>query len=179
MNDYSKLKALALEVLEIQKTEDRPIGDAWSAFEAAAEPAVVLGLIDELDVFRAVAAQPSSLSAMPSPDYDGLKRQFFALRNYALCKDKLAGYYSREFEGLRSVDRSQSAAEIDAERSINEQLTNDLLGAEAVIEALRKDAERYRWLRQDDVEQYEISTKFSEEKMDSAIDAAMSKQAQS
>jgi hypothetical protein len=44
-------------------------------------------------------------------------------------------------------------------------------------EALRKDAERYRWLRQDDVVQYEISTKCSEEKMDAAIDAAMSKEA--
>lgn len=44
-------------------------------------------------------------------------------------------------------------------------------------EALRKDAERYRWLRQDDVEQCRISTRFNEEHMDAAIDAAMAKEA--
>lgn len=42
-----------------------------------------------------------------------------------------------------------------------------------------KDAERYRWLRQDDVEQYQIGTKCSEEKMDAAIDAAMAKEVES
>jgi hypothetical protein len=54
MSDYSELKRLALDVIEIQKTEDRPIGDAWSAFEAAAEPAVVLGLIAEVERLREV-----------------------------------------------------------------------------------------------------------------------------
>lgn len=42
-----------------------------------------------------------------------------------------------------------------------------------------KDAERYRWLRQDDVEQYQIGAKCSEEKMDAAIDAAMAKEVES
>jgi len=96
----------------------------------------VLALIAENEEFKAVAAQPASLNASPSVEYEGLKRQFFALRNYALCKDKLAGYYSRELENMRQVDRSLSAGEIDAERNINEQLTNDLLSAEAVIEKL-------------------------------------------
>lgn len=103
---------------------------------------VVQGLKAENEEFKAVAAQPGSLNASPAAEYEALKRQFFALRNYALCKDKLSGYYSRELEKLRGVDRSQSAGEIDAERDINEQLTNDLLAAEAKIEALRKDAER-------------------------------------
>lgn len=43
-------------------------------------------------------------------------------------------------------------------------------------EALRKDTDRYRWLRQDDVEQCRISRQFSEDRMDAEIDAAISKE---
>lgn len=140
----------------------------------AANPAAVLALIAENEEYKAVAEQPASLNAVPATEYAVLKRQFFALRNYALCKDKLSGYYSRELEKLRGVDRSQSAGEIDAERDINEQLTNDLLtveterdhlkaevaglktgyeayeqvnaGLKAEVEGLRKDSESYRLL---------------------------------
>lgn len=112
-------------------------------------PEVVLALFEENEQFKTIAEQPASLNASPAAEYEGLKRQFFALRNYALCKDKLAGYYSRELESMQRVDRSLSAGEIDAERNINEQLTNDLLCAEALIETLRKDAERYRWTSTD------------------------------
>jgi hypothetical protein len=163
MTDIQKLKALA-EALprkswetahanqggrgwEVKSGIDQIAADlteARAAFIAAANPAAVLELIEEIELFRAMAAQPGSLNAMPSSDYDGLKRQFFALRNYALCKDKLAGYYSRELESLRSVDRSQSADEIDAERSINQQLTNDLLQVEGERDQLKAENEALR-----------------------------------
>lgn len=103
----------------------------------AANPAAVLALIAENEEYKAVAEQPASLNAVPATEYAVLKRQFFALRNYALCKDKLSGYYSRELEKLRGVDRSQSAGEIDAERDINEQLTNDLLTVETERDHLK------------------------------------------
>ena len=220
MNDIQKLKALAEAATVGDKPASMPIVEligAMDSFRAAANPVAVLELIEEIEVFGAVAAQPGSLNAMPSSDYDGLKRQFFALRNYALCKDKLAGYYSRELESLCSVDRSQSADEIDAERSINEQLTNDLLQVEgerdqlkaeneslrqqlaipsdvlADCEALRLDAERYRWLREQEALEGGIAilpvglwvkpamvctTPFNSGEMtDSVVDAAMSKEA--
>lgn len=111
-------------------------------FIATANPAAIKALIAENDEYKAVAEQPASLNASPAAEYEGLKRQFFALRNYALCKDKLSGYYSRELERLRGVDRSQSAGEIDAERDINEQLTNDLLAVEAERDQLKAENDR-------------------------------------
>lgn len=44
------------------------------------------------------------------------------------------------------------------------------------LEAMSLAADRYQWLRKDDVAQCQISTKCSEEKMDAAIDAAMGKE---
>ncbi|SDT52330.1 ead/Ea22-like family protein [Pseudomonas prosekii] len=232
MSDYSKLKALAeaatpgkwdyeqdclffyvdgytkhlMELCEggdvdgIQQIEN-------AKFIAAANPAAVLALIAESEEYKAVAEQPASLNAVPATEYAVLKRQFFALRNYALCKDKLSGYYSRELEKMRGVDRSQSAVEIDAERDINEQLTNDLLSVETErddlkaeiaglktgyeayeaqnavlrgeVEALRKDAERYRWIRVKQTFIWLIQDWFPKENsltdVDAEIDTAMGK----
>lgn len=138
MTDNTDLKRLAQRVIDIEALDGgEPIGEAWSEFEAAATPAAVLALIAENEEYKAVAEQPASLNAVPATEYAVLKRQFFALRNYALCKDKLSGYYSRELEKLRGVDRSQSAGEIDAERDINEQLTNDLLTVETERDHLK------------------------------------------
>ncbi|MBJ2292648.1 hypothetical protein JFT44_22275 [Pseudomonas sp. MF5691] len=149
MNDRTELKRLAKAAnavtgdvsvdiaISSERGPNQPEIDAVTAFVGAATPAAVLALIAENDEYKAVAEQPASLNASPAAEYEGLKRQFFALRNYALCKDKLSGYYSRELERLRGVDRSQSAGEIDAERDINEQLTNDLLAVEAERDQLK------------------------------------------
>lgn len=155
-------------------------------FIAAVNPAAVLGMIAEIDEMKAVFEQPESLKAIPAAEYETLKRQFFALRTFALCKDKLASYYSRELEKLRGVDRSQASGEIDAERSINEQLTNDLLAVEdqrdqlkAENESLRKDAGRYQWLRDKQTFIWMIQDWFPGKSeftdVDAEIDAAMSK----
>lgn len=71
-------------------------------------------------------------------------------------------------ENMRSLKKKPGWFDPLADR-----LWQEIEMLKAENEALRKDAERYRWLRQDDVEQYQISTKCSEEKMDAAIDAAM------
>lgn len=126
-------------VLEVNTAQYDALEDAGrlARYYAAANPSAVLALIAENEEYKAVAEQPASLNAVPATEYAVLKRQFFALRNYALCKDKLSGYYSRELEKLRGVDRSQSAGEIDAERDINEQLTNDLLTVETERDHLK------------------------------------------
>ena len=145
MTDNTDLKRLAQRVIDIEALDGgEPIGEAWGEFEAAATPAAVLALIAENEEYKAVAEQPASLNAVPATEYAVLKRQFFALRNYALCKDKLSGYYSRELEKLRGVDRSQSAGEIDAERDINEQLTNDLLTVETERDHLKAEVAGFK-----------------------------------
>lgn len=95
---------------------------------------------------------------------DQLKADNDRLRNLAQTEIDNAAERAKEVMGARMTLHT-----LEQERNT--------LKAEG--EALRKDAERYRWLRQDDVEQYQISTKCSEHKMDVAIDAAMSKGKQS
>ena len=169
MTDYTELKRLA-EIMvrdvngDLSDAEARNFHQHLSDYEAATTPEKILALIAENDEYKAVAEQPESLNASPAAEYEGLKRQFFALRNYALCKDKLSGYYSRELERLRGVDRSQSAGEIDAERDINEQLTNDLLAVEAERDQLKAENETLR----KDAERLQSATDFVQKLCDSA-----------
>jgi hypothetical protein len=68
--DKSALKALAQHVIDLELTEDQPIGDAWNEFEAAANPAAVLALLAEID--RLAGARPDA-SPRP-PEGEGLPR---------------------------------------------------------------------------------------------------------
>lgn len=122
----------------------------------------------------------------PHETYEGLHRQFMALRTLAASLEKQVGLLRRELK-----DQTQAQADLEAERATNAQLTEALLAAEAERdqlkaenEALRKDAERWRFVRDP------LSTKspfaiWGERKTlflgrlaDSAIDAAMSKEVQ-
>lgn len=95
------------------------------------------------------------------------------------------------------ASREASAAEIDQLKAKNEALVDRLenvcrvAGIEQVtlltgIEAMRKNSERYRWLRDssESIHQFYLSTpiwftgvKFSKENVDSTIDAALAKEA--
>ena len=81
------------------------------------------------------------------------------------------------------VDEWRGLAERRAQRII--ELAQAANAARDEAEALRKDAERYRWLRDnsESIHQFYLSTpiwftgvKFSKENVDSTIDAAMSKE---
>lgn len=84
----------------------------------------------EIERLRAIFARPHNLKAKAADDYETLKKQFNALKTYAACQEKMRDHYRDAAEKLSKLDRSQSADEINAERSVNEQLTNDLLRAE-------------------------------------------------
>lgn len=118
-------------------------------------------------------------TAKPSETYEGLRRQFMALRTLAASTEQIASGLRRELK-----DQTQSLADLAAERATNEQLTATLLATEAERdrlkaenEALRKDAERYRWLRKPWQEQRQVKAWTSLEVMDENIDAAMAKEA--
>lgn len=113
-------------------------------FIAAANPAAVLALIAENERLSAIFARPQNMNAKPADDYETLKKQFGALKTYAACQEKMRDHYRASAEKLSKLDRSQSAEEIGAERSVNEQLTNDLLKTEDERDQLKAENEALR-----------------------------------
>lgn len=121
-------------------------------------------------------------TAKPSETYEGLRRQFMALRTLAASTEQIASGLRRELK-----DQTQSLADLAAERATNEQLTATLLATEAERdrlkaenEALRKDAERYLWLRDKQtfiwlIQDWFPGAEFTD--VDAEIDAAMAKEA--
>lgn len=88
-------------------------------------------------------------TATPHETYQGLRRQFLALQSLATSLEEQASRYRKLW-----ADQAQQRADLDAERTTNSQLTASMLAAEAERdqlkaenEALRKDAERYRFVR--------------------------------
>lgn len=89
-------------------------------------------------------------TATPHGTYEGLRRQFMALRTLAASQETIASSLSKQLR-----DQTQTLADLEAERATNAQLTEALLAAEAESdrlkaenEALLKDALRYRALRE-------------------------------
>jgi len=75
---------------------------------------------------------------------------------------------------IAEIDRLKS--DLRESEDLVEHLQDKRTELQREVETLRKDAERYRWLRQDDLVQFQISKTHSEEAMDRAIDAAMDKE---
>ncbi|WMU52644.1 ead/Ea22-like family protein [Pseudomonas aeruginosa] len=49
MTDHAELRRLAEEVIRIERNEDEPISAAWELFDSAANPKTILALLDEID----------------------------------------------------------------------------------------------------------------------------------
>lgn len=156
-------------------------------FQASASPQVVEALLHEIDTGNMLAEKPGTFAPVPSDDYETLKRQFNSLVMFAASKVKLCEYHQRVSLELNRVDRSQNAEEINAERDINSQLTNDLLDAELATERLQKEneilrahAERYLALREEGFLDSWVSIHVCDEhqrpsRLDAAIDEAVVK----
>ncbi|MGX4728011.1 hypothetical protein [Pseudomonas corrugata] len=78
-------------------------------------------------------------TATPHETYEGLRRQFMALRTLAASLEKQAGLLRRELK-----DQTQAQADLEAERATNAQLTETLLAAEAERDQLRAENEALR-----------------------------------
>ncbi len=166
--DKAKLKALAEDA--IGKEPGSPSQFlAWQNMSKMANPHAVLELIAQIErqeiQFKEWQASHHAIYCGVAEERDQLKAENEALRGlYQMHKQT----ETREMRELKA-ELAGLKTGYEAYERVNAELR-------AECEALRKDAGRYRWLRVDDVEQYEISTRCSEEKMDAAIDAALSKE---
>jgi len=152
--------------------EDIPQNFANQAFIAAANPAAVLALIAEVE--RLQRAEKNDLIAynavIQRQDELRAERDQFKAEAQALQEQKQFLRNLREADGFDSW--SAALVEVDKLR--------------VEVEALRKDAERYRWLRSRDLDTISQGGVFAgltpqnmvlnEETLDEAIDAAMSKE---
>lgn len=205
--DKTALKAMAQHVIDLELTEDRPIGDAWNEFEAAANPAAVLALLDEnerlgrdakndLIAYKAAIERQKEIRA--DADYDKVKfeewqashhanycavaeeRDQLKAENESLKRERTdwqAECLKKGFEYVREPDDHYVLADVpemaallgqvlgvevrskdnddygETVSSLSEQLEacNSVYGRaydlEKEVEALRNDAERYRWCR--------------------------------
>lgn len=160
MNDYSELKRLAEETKGWDK-----LTDAWVSEEDIDETDAdlrdwVVGRIDE-------DGNPYPVATVCTWQYDAPGDAQKLAKYYAAANPAAVLALIAENERLKKFEEWFGRLETG-----NNSLVESF---KAESEALRKDAERYRWLRQDDVEQCRISRQFSEDRMDTEIDAAMGK----
>lgn len=113
------------------------------------------GLLAVSERLNASLSAPESVTAEPAADYDSLRKQFLALRTLANSNARMVSHWRNQC-GIETREALLANADnVNAERVTNQMLTDALLAAEeerdqlkAENEALRKDGERYRWLRQ-------------------------------
>ncbi|EOE6906647.1 hypothetical protein L4643_002451 [Pseudomonas aeruginosa] len=154
MTDHAELRRLAEEVIRIERNEDEPISAAWELFDSAANPTTILALLDEID---------------------GLKAEKEALRKFA----------AEAYQVLGALDAPENVLNNASDAASGDPLRHETLlpfFAED-YEALRKDAARYRWLRERDLETIRQGGVFAgmtpenivlnQEDLDAEIDAAL------
>jgi len=108
----------------------------------------------ERDRLAAALSAPDTIKAEPAGDYDNLRKQFLSLRMLANSNAKMVHHWRAQCDRETREALLANAASVNAERDTNSMLTDALETAErerdqlrAEVDALRKDAERYRWLR--------------------------------
>lgn len=143
MSDHSELKKAALRVVEIESSEGESISDAWEDFESAANPAAVLTLISEVEGLRAQHCRDSAELRSLSQARDDARKERDQLKTEV---DRLTA----DNASLRG-----SCAKLGVEHAgmvrIHRKANTEIRRLHAEVEALRKDAERYRWLMSDAV----------------------------
>ena len=65
-------------------------------------------------------------NAIPSEDYQGLRIQFFALKNLLLAKEAQVEYYQKRIKEFRIERIIELEAELQSEREMNSILTQEL-----------------------------------------------------
>ncbi|WJD60606.1 ead/Ea22-like family protein [Pseudomonas kurunegalensis] len=154
---------------------------ANAEFMAAANPSVVLALIAEIE----------RLATSRSKKERELEQELEVWHHGPFCwtcgdtgdVHDITGEWRAECDCLSAQlinanrERDQLKAENEDYKSGQERYEQIIEDLKAEIEALRKDAERYRWLRKPWQEQRQVKAWTSLEVMDENIDAAMAKEA--
>lgn len=121
-----------------------PKGEEDEAFFLACTPKAVLELIAEVERLRSALSTPETITAEPAGDYDTLRKQFMSLRTLANSNAKMAHHW-RQQSGIEMRETLLVNAEnVNAERTINEQLTYSLLDAEDKADRLKAENEALR-----------------------------------
>lgn len=144
----------------------------WDAsYIASADPTTILELIAEVERLRSALSAPETITAEPASDYDTLRKQFMSLRTLANSNAKMVHHW-RQQSGIEMRETLLVNAEnVNAERTINEQLTYSLLDAEDKADRLKAENEA---LRQFAAEAYQVlgALDAPENVLDNASDAA-------
>lgn len=140
----------------------------------------------ERDRLQAALSAPDTITAEPAGDYDNLRKQFLSLRMLANSNAKMVHHWRAQCDRETRETLLANAASVNAERDTNSMLTDVLETAErerdqlrAERDALRKDAERYRWICSASYgapsHPFVVINDFDSDKasIDAAIDAAM------
>lgn len=175
MTDHAELRRLAEEVIRIERSEDEPISSAWELFDSAANPKTILAMLDEIDGLLAQHGRDSSeLRALcqarddARKERDRLKAENAALRQFA----------AEAYQVLGALDAPENVLDNASDAASGGPLRHETLlpfFAED-YEALRKDAARYRALRQKERGVVVVRNRTSHlfgEHLDAAIDAAI------
>ena len=159
MTDNTELKRAAERIVEVQTSQDVPVGILFDEFEALASPEAILALIAESE--RLVAWR------------EGLLKERAA---HIRQRDQLKA----ENDRLNAENKQLILLECyggTAQAAINLLAECDQLKAE--IEALRKDAERYRRMRSAALKQADVLADEFDAEFDLQLDAALGKEVQS
>lgn len=154
MTNWTELKRLAESIKEGCGLKGADAEEAMFNFECAATPETILALIAENERFESALSAPETITAEPADDYEALRKQFMSLRMLANSNAKMVQHWRDQCGRETRETLLANADNVNAERATNAMLTDALEAAEderdqlrAEVEALRKDAERYRWLR--------------------------------
>ncbi|HHQ2759138.1 TPA: hypothetical protein ACSPMO_005925 [Pseudomonas aeruginosa] len=175
MTDHAELRRLAEEVIRIERNGDEPISAAWELFDSAANPNTILGLIADLEEARnGMEYQP--IMRLKN-EIDRLKAENEALRRFA----------AEAYQVLGALEAPENVLDNASDAANGVPMRHETLlpfFAED-YEALRKDAERWRYARtilpyeviqdaQKDFESWNVGVSEAENKRcDEAIDAAL------
>lgn len=142
MSDHSELNRLAQRVIDIEALDGgEPIGEAWGEFEAAANPAAVLDLISDNERLKV-----------------DLREQKDAKLGLSWAIGEIMGECDQlkaEVERLNSDNASLrgSCAKLGVEHAgmvrIHRKANTEIRRLSAEVEALHKDADRFRFIEQD------------------------------
>lgn len=191
MSQNDELKRLATRIVEVQTSQDVPISKLFDDFEAAACPETILALIAENDALAALLKR--FVDGEHDQDENQADRHMYfteAQSLLALVGGDLEAHTIVPDSAIKAIhtERDQLRAEIAGLKTGYEAYERVNADLKAECEALRKNAERYEWLRDSSqsINQFYLSTpiwftgvKFSKENVDSTIDAAMGKGEQS
>lgn len=146
-------------------------GEANREFIAAANPAAVLALIAEVEALRKDRTDWQAECLKRGFEYVRESDDHYVLADLPEMADLIGALLGVE------VRSKENDAYEEANSRLNEQI-DGLINTIHAQEALRKDAERYRWLRQSkhfDSPQHQVFCEFYADGLDVAIDEAMSK----